>query len=206
MSRLALPARLFENGLVAVLRGLSTERAMGVAASAALGGVSVFEVTMESPSAKETIAALTSAGYVVGAGTVMSPSDVRAAIDAGAQFLVSPNTDPTVIAAAAEAACPMIPGAFTPTEVATAWALGVSAVKLFPASVGGPGLVKSIKGPLSSIPLMVTGGIQADNVGAFLQAGASLVGVGGWLANCPELATVTERAAQLVAAIPSLNV
>ncbi len=206
MSRLALPVSLSDNGLVAVLRGLSTERAIEVAAAATRGGVSVFEVTMESANAGGTITALASAGYVVGAGTVMSSSDVRVAIDAGARFLVSPNTDPTVIAAAAEAGCPMIPGAFTPTEVAAAWALGVSAVKLFPASVGGPSLVRSIKGPLSDIPLMVTGGIRADNVAAFLEAGASSAGVGGWLVNCPDLDTVTERASQLAAAIASLNV
>jgi 2-dehydro-3-deoxyphosphogluconate aldolase/(4S)-4-hydroxy-2-oxoglutarate aldolase len=161
----------------------------------------VFEVTMESPAAEETITALTSAGHVVGAGTVLSPTDVSAATAAGARFLVAPNTDPVVVAAAEEAACPMVPGAFTPTEVAAAWGLGVAAVKLFPASVGGPNFVRSIKGPLASIPLMVTGGIQADNVGAFLQAGAAVAGVGGWLANCPDLSMVTERAAQLVVAV-----
>jgi 2-dehydro-3-deoxyphosphogluconate aldolase/(4S)-4-hydroxy-2-oxoglutarate aldolase len=200
VNRLALPDPLSKSRLVAVLRGLSTERALDVAAAASLGGVSVFEVTMESPTAEATITALTSAGHVVGAGTVLSPADVRAAANAGARFLVAPNTDPVVVAAAGETACPMIPGAFTPTEVAAAWRLGVAAVKLFPASVGGPSLVRSIKGPLTSIPLMVTGGIQADNVAAFLLAGASMAGVGGWLVNCPDLSIITERAAQLVAA------
>jgi 2-dehydro-3-deoxyphosphogluconate aldolase/(4S)-4-hydroxy-2-oxoglutarate aldolase len=94
----------------------------------------------------------------------------------------------------------MIPGAFTPTEVAVAWNAGAAAVKVFPASVGGPGLLKAIRGPFGDLPLVPTGGITASNAGAFLAAGAVAVGVGGWLTDHDDLAVVGERTRAIVAA------
>lgn len=166
----------------------------------------MFEVTMESPDPDLTIEALRAEGFVVGAGTVLDRSAAVAAVKSGAQFIVSPVTEPSVIATAAELNCPMVPGAFTPTEALTAWNLGVSAVKLFPALIGGPAHVKAIKGPLWAIPLMATGGINAGNAAQFLEAGASSLGVGGWLANCDNLADVTKRARELVLVVDIVNV
>jgi 2-dehydro-3-deoxyphosphogluconate aldolase/(4S)-4-hydroxy-2-oxoglutarate aldolase len=93
---------------------------------------------------------------------------------------------------------PMMPGAFTPTEVAVAWNAGATAVKVFPASVGGSGLLKAIRGPFGDLPLIPTGGITASNAGAFLAAGAVAVGVGGWLTSHDDLAVVGDRAGAIV--------
>jgi len=192
--------------LVGVMRGLNTDRGVDVAGAARDGGVTVFEVTMDSPCAAGTIEALTSLGHVVGAGTVLSIDDARAAVESGAKFLVSPHTGAKVISWAIERGHPIVPGAYTPTEIVSAWSLGVSAVKLFPASIGGPDLVKAVAAPLRNVPLMVTGGIDASNVSAYLSSGAVAAGIGGWLVGSDELETVRQRAAMLVEAIRAINV
>lgn len=206
MTRPSLPPSVAETQVVAVFRGIGTDRCLDVASAAADGGIRVFEVTMESPNADMTIAALLSRGHVVGAGTVLSLDDARTAVDAGAQFLVSPHTDPDIADWAVDHGQPIIPGAFTATEVVAAWNLGVSAVKLFPASVCGPDLVMAISAPLGRIPLMVTGGINAANIGAYLSAGAFAAGVGGWLTGLEDLKTVRNRAQMLVEATRAVNV
>jgi 2-dehydro-3-deoxyphosphogluconate aldolase/(4S)-4-hydroxy-2-oxoglutarate aldolase len=188
------------------MRGLETDRCIDIAAAMADSGLAVVEVTMDSPDAARTIAALVSRGHTVGAGTVMSIGEAHEAIDAGAAFLVAPHTDDAVVRWAVDQQYPMVPGAFTPSEVLLAWNLGASAVKLFPASIGGADLVKSIAAPFGHIPLMVTGGIDASNVASFLVAGASAAGVGGWLVGQANLDVVRERAALLVAAVESANV
>jgi 2-dehydro-3-deoxyphosphogluconate aldolase/(4S)-4-hydroxy-2-oxoglutarate aldolase len=195
-----------ETHVVAVMRGIGSDRCIDVAAAADDGGIRVFEVTMESPNADVTISALASQGYVVGAGTVLSVDDARTAVDSGAQFLVSPHTDPNIADWAVDHGQPIIPGAFTATEVVAAWNLGVSAVKLFPASVCGPDLVMAISAPLGRIPLMVTGGIDATNIGAYLSAGAFAAGVGGWLTGLEDLETIRNRAQMLVDATRAVNV
>jgi 2-dehydro-3-deoxyphosphogluconate aldolase/(4S)-4-hydroxy-2-oxoglutarate aldolase len=194
MTRTPLPSEIMESRVVAVMRGLETDRAVDVAAAALAGGVSVFEVTMDSPRADRTIAALVERGHAVGAGTVLSIADAHSAVDSGAQFLVSPHTDDEVLAWAVHGSHPIVPGGYTPSEVAHAWSRGAAAVKLFPASIGGPGLVRAILGPLGGVPLVVTGGIDGSNVAAFLSAGALAAGVGGWLVSAKDLATVKERA------------
>jgi 2-dehydro-3-deoxyphosphogluconate aldolase/(4S)-4-hydroxy-2-oxoglutarate aldolase len=127
----------------------------------------------------------------------MSVAEAEAAVAAGATFLVAPHTDQVVARWAVERGIPMVPGAFTPTEVVTAWNAGVAAVKVFPASVGGPDLVKALRGPLAGLPLIPTGGITADNAAAFLDAGAVAVGVGGWLTDHADLGVIADRAAQM---------
>jgi 2-dehydro-3-deoxyphosphogluconate aldolase/(4S)-4-hydroxy-2-oxoglutarate aldolase len=188
------------------MRGLATERCLAVATAIRKGGVTVFEVTMDSPGAGQTINALAAEGHVVGAGTVLSVDDARTAVRAGAEFLVSPHTDRRVVGWSVENGHAIVPGAFTPTEVASAWDLGASATKLFPASVGGPDLVRAIAAPLGHIPLMVTGGIDAANVASYLSAGATAAGVGGWLVGVEDLETVSARASMLVEAVGTLNV
>lgn len=206
MSRLSLPKELIDARIVAVVRGMGTSRSIDVADAACAGGVTVFEVTMDSPDAAVTIDALGGSGRVVGAGTVRSINDAQSAIQAGARFLVSPHTNDGVVRWAVEHDHPMVPGAFTPTEIARAWELGVSAVKLFPANGVGPSFVRAIKGPLPEIPIMVTGGIDDSNVASFLSAGAFAAGVGGWLVGSTDLGIVRRRAEAVMAALSTANV
>ncbi len=206
MTRLSLPDDVTGTRLVGIMRGSDTRRCIDVAAAGRDGGVRVFEVTMDSPNAERTIAALVSDGHVVGAGTVLSIDDARMAVDSGAEFLVAPHTDRRIVDWAVEDGHPMVPGAFTPTEVMSAWNLGAAAVKVFPASVGGPGLIRAMAAPLGSIRLMVTGGIDATNVASYLSAGAVAAGVGGWLVDIEDLETLRDRAAMLVAAVETANV
>jgi 2-dehydro-3-deoxyphosphogluconate aldolase/(4S)-4-hydroxy-2-oxoglutarate aldolase len=206
MMRAGLPEAVMASRLVGVMRGIGIDRSVDIAEAARAGGVVVFEVTMDSPGATATIEALASLGHVVGAGTVLSIDDAIGAAASGAQFLVSPHTDTGVVGWATANGHPIVPGAFTPTEIVSAWDLGAAAVKLFPASIGGPELVRAISGPLGDVPLMVTGGIDAANVASYLSAGAVAAGVGGWLVGGEDLDRVRRRSEQLVEAVRSANV
>ena len=206
MMRAKLPGDVTSSRVVAVMRGIGTDRSLDVADAARTGGVVVFEITMDSPDASRTIEALASQGHTVGAGTVVSIDDARAALSSGAQFLVSPHTDERVVEWAVEHGQAIIPGGYTPTEIVAAWDLGASAVKLFPASIGGPQFVEAVSGPLGHIPLIVTGGIDATNVASFLSSGALAAGVGGWLVGGEDLERVRRRARELVEVVHSMNV
>jgi 2-dehydro-3-deoxyphosphogluconate aldolase/(4S)-4-hydroxy-2-oxoglutarate aldolase len=127
----------------------------------------------------------------------MSVHQAAKAAEAGAAFIVSPHTDDLVVNWAVENALPVMAGAVTPTEIARAWDLGCSAVKLFPASVGGPPLLRTLRGPFSQVDFVPTGGVGADNIADYLDAGAVAVGVGSWLTGSPERAVIEERAALL---------
>lgn len=181
-SRLSLPQPILDDRIIAVLRAPVPEHLVPVGLTLFDAGIRCLEVALTSPGAFEAIEALRSrlgADAAIGAGTVMTTEDVRRAASAGATYLLSPLTDPAVIAAAAEHNLPFVPGAGTATEIATAWALGTAAVKVFPAqSLGGPGFVKSILDPLPGMSLMPTGGIGAGDVSDYLNAGAIAVGVG----------------------------
>lgn len=198
MNRSILPAEITEARIIAVLRGLDPDRCLQVGLALARGGVGVFEVTMDSPDAARSISALADHG-LVGAGTVMDVADADQAVTAGARFLVSPHTDMKVLRWAIDRAVPVIPGAFTATEVATAWNAGSTAVKVFPASVGGPGMIRALLGPLTA-PLIPTGGITADNARDFLDAGAVAVGLGGWLTSEPDPGILEHKARSAVEA------
>ena len=200
MIRALLPDAVIQSRVIAVLRGMDPDRVDSVAGVLARSGVRVVEVTMDSPGAVESIQRIAHSDSIIGAGTIMSIAEAEAAISAGATFLVAPHTDQSVARWAVELGIPMIPGAFTPTEVMGAWSAGVAAVKVFPASVGGPGLLKALLGPLGGIPLIPTGGITAENAAAFLAAGAVAVGLGGWLTDHVDLEVVAERAALIVEA------
>ena len=206
MSRASLPSEVVDFRIVAVMRGMETGRCIDVADAACAGGVTVFEVTMDSPDAVGTIDALVGVGHVVGAGTVRSVEDARHAVESGARFLVSPHTDEAVARWAVDHGHAMVPGGYTPTEIVSAWDLGVAAVKLFPASAGGPNFVRAVKGPLPEIPIMVTGGIDDSNIASYLSAGALAVGVGGWLVGPTDLKTVRSRAEAIVASSRAANV
>lgn len=204
MQRPEIPTAIHAGRIVAIGRNLDPERALMVGGILAASGVSAFEVTLQGSAALDAIRALrTELGdrMLVGAGTVLDVAGATDAVDAGAAFLVMPVTDVEVIGWAAERGVPVFPGALSPTEVVTAWRAGATAVKLFPASMGGPTLLRELRGPFPDIPLMPTGGVTADNARAFIDAGAVAVGVGSWLVGAPDEATLRERAVALVAAV-----
>lgn len=191
--RPALLPAIAAGRVVPVARGLALDRLHRLAAALRAAGVGVLEVTMDSPQAAEAIAELAASGLAVGAGTVLSVGQAADALAAGAQFLVSPHTDPDLVRWSAARDAPFVPGAFTPTEVLSGWAAGAAAVKLFPAAAAGPALVRELRGPLPHVPLIPSGGISDRNAGDFLAAGAVAVAIGGWLTGAgPDL--LPERA------------
>jgi 2-dehydro-3-deoxyphosphogluconate aldolase/(4S)-4-hydroxy-2-oxoglutarate aldolase len=192
-----LPAPIREQRVIAIARGLTPETATRLAEALSRGGVGVLEVTVEEEGGIPAIAELRGSELLVGAGTVTSLGLATAALEAGAGFLVSPHFDDRLIRWSHEADIPFIPGAFTPTEIHSAWEAGASAVKIFPASIGGPELISAVKGPMPQVALIPTGGIDGDNAAAYLAAGAVAVGVGGWLTGHSDMAVVSERAARL---------
>ena len=198
MNRAQLPIEIIEGRVIAVLRGLETSGVEMVVDVLLDAGVGVVEITMESPNAVASMRSAINAGAVVGAGTVMSIADAEAAVDAGAIFLVAPHTDLEVVEWAVDRSVPIVPGCFTPTEVANAWSAGASAIKIFPASVGGPDLLSAVRGPFGNLPLIPTGGVTAANAAAFLAAGAVAVGVGGWLTNHDDPDVIGVRASAIV--------
>ena len=199
MSRLALPTQVVDRRIIAIARKVPLDRLMDIAAVLADHALPLSEVTLDGDEALPAIERLAGTGALgVGAGTVRSGADVDRAAAAGASFIVSPHTDARIIERALGESIPVVPGALTPSEVVAAWNLGASAVKLFPASTGGPAYVRAIGGPLGDIPLVATGGVDASNAASFLDAGAVAVGVGGWLTGSSDLGVVAERARLLV--------
>jgi 2-dehydro-3-deoxyphosphogluconate aldolase / (4S)-4-hydroxy-2-oxoglutarate aldolase len=173
--------------LVIVLRRVAPRSALlDLVAELADAGARILEITFDAPGADEDLAAVREAlatradgPFAVGAGTVRTPEQLAAARRAGADFAVAPLLDRALVTEAVAAGLPFIPGAFTPTEIAAAWAAGATFVKLFPASAVGPSFVRELRGPMPDVPLIPTGGVDASNAAAFLEAGAAAVGIGG---------------------------
>jgi 2-dehydro-3-deoxyphosphogluconate aldolase/(4S)-4-hydroxy-2-oxoglutarate aldolase len=194
--------------VVAILRAENADRAEAVVDVLVEAGVRSLELTLTTKGALEVVerlAARVPAGVEVGVGTVLTAQDVDRAVDAGATFVVSPSVEPEVIAAALRRRVASYPGAFTPTEIAAAWKAGASAVKLFPAGQLGPGYLKDVRAPLPDVPVVPTGGVDIESVGAWLAAGAVAVGMGGplvgdALAPDGDLRALAERAAAAIAA------
>lgn len=170
--------------IIPVLRKIPYEKSKEIVQALYAGGVRAVEITMESDRA-ESIIQETIEKYGekmnVGAGTVLSIDDCKRAIEAGAQFIVSPSFDEEVVAYAVKSGVPVIPGVFTPSEMLRADKAGAAMVKLFPASVLGPGFIKDVLGPLSHIDIMTTGGITKETAKEYLDAGAVAVGAGSAL-------------------------
>lgn len=205
IARPAIPEAITGPGVVAIGRGLPPERLDALADALLRGGIQTFEITLTSAGAIDSIARLTASyqdqGLLVGAGTVVDIDGAEAAVAAGAGFLVSPHTDPRIVAWALARGVPVFPGAMTPTEIRTAWDAGASAVKLFPASAVGPSFVRELRGPFREIPLLPTGGLTMATLGDFIAAGAVAVGLGGGLIGDGIPKEVTTRAAEAVAAV-----
>jgi 2-dehydro-3-deoxyphosphogluconate aldolase/(4S)-4-hydroxy-2-oxoglutarate aldolase len=155
------------------------------------GGVNAIEVTMTTPGAIDVIKEATARygdDVLFGVGSVLDPETARATILAGAQFVVCPTLNLKTIEICKRYSVPVVPGAYTPTEILTAWQAGADMVKVFPASIGGPSLIKAIKGPLPQVKLVPVGGVNLDTTADFIRAGAEIVGVGGSLVSQKALA------------------
>lgn len=194
--------------VIAVLRAPSAETAISAAEALLDGGITGIEITYSTPDAPTAIAQLRSRHpeAVIGAGTVRTEKEAAAAAEAGAQFLVSPGSTPAVVSAMLATGLPTLAGALSPTEIMSAVDAGVHAVKLFPGSLGGPGYLRTLRGPFPDIPIVPTGGVSADNVAEWLAAGALAVGAGGELCPAQAIAEaawrdITARARAFAAAL-----
>ncbi|AXR76985.1 bifunctional 4-hydroxy-2-oxoglutarate aldolase/2-dehydro-3-deoxy-phosphogluconate aldolase [Natrarchaeobaculum sulfurireducens] len=210
MSTSLVRDRIVESGVIAVLRGVDEDDVVPVARAIHDAGVDALEVTADGTRAIEKIAAidreLEGTEAVVGAGTVLDATTARAAIDAGAQFVVSPHTSCEVIETCNRQRVLAAPGVLTPTEAVTAMEAGADVLKLFPAGTVGPNHISAIRGPLGDIDVIPTGGVDADNVGEYLEAGAVAVGAGSALVDYDaiddgDMDRVRETAAAFVEAV-----
>jgi 2-dehydro-3-deoxyphosphogluconate aldolase/(4S)-4-hydroxy-2-oxoglutarate aldolase len=200
-----------ESGVVAVMRGMDPDAAIEAVTAFREGGVTAVEFTADTPGAMDMIEAVAASfddEVILGAGTVLDAETARAALLAGAEFVVSPSLHEDVIETCNRYAAPTAPGILTPTEAVRAVEAGADAVKLFPAATVGPGHLSALKGPLGHVEIMPTGGVGLDNAADFVAAGAACVGVGSALVDDEAIAAgdfeqLTETAAALVDAVES---
>jgi 2-dehydro-3-deoxyphosphogluconate aldolase / (4S)-4-hydroxy-2-oxoglutarate aldolase len=183
--------RVLRSGIVAILRADDSSRLVDAAEALLAGGVDVVEVTYTVPDAQRVLAEVARRlgdRILLGAGTILDSETARSAILAGAKFLVSPIVRRSVIRLARRYAAPVFPGAFTPTEVLTAWEAGADVVKVFPSDSVGPGYLKALRAPLPEVRLMPTGGVNLATAADFLRAGACALGIGSSLVEPRALA------------------
>ncbi|MGB3330453.1 MAG: bifunctional 4-hydroxy-2-oxoglutarate aldolase/2-dehydro-3-deoxy-phosphogluconate aldolase [Thermomicrobiales bacterium] len=200
---------LEQTDVVAIVRLDDYSSAVEMVKALAEGGIVATEFTYTNPAAGEAIAAVKAAcgdAVLVGAGTVLDPETARAAILQGADFLVTPVVNVATIELARRYSVPSVIGAFTPTEILTAWQAGATFVKVFPASAVGPAYLKDVRGPLPQVRLIPTGGVNLQNAGDFIRAGAAAIAVGSNLVDAKTVhardwATLTERARAFVSAV-----
>lgn len=197
--------KLIECGVVAVVRADSEDQAFKIIDACVAGGILGIEITFTVPGAVDIIkaAAKKYAGtdVIVGAGTVLDPETARAAILAGARFVVSPSLNVDLMRLCNRYQIPAMPGAMTVTEVIACMEAGADIVKVFPGNLFGPKVIKAFKGPLPQANLMPTGGVSAENTGEWIKAGAVAVGAGGDLtagAKTGDYAAVTATARKMV--------
>jgi 2-dehydro-3-deoxyphosphogluconate aldolase/(4S)-4-hydroxy-2-oxoglutarate aldolase len=201
--------RIEDGGVVAIVRFDRSEDLIQVARAVSAGGVHAIEFTMTTPNALQIIEqSVREFGkeVLLGAGTVLDAETARAAILAGAEFVVAPTLSPEVIEVCRRYSKVVIPGAFTPTEILTAWECGADFVKVFPAEFGGPAYLKAVLAPLPQVKLIPVGGVSLDTTGDFIKAGAAAVAVGGNLVKKSAIAAgrfdeLTELAQGFVAAV-----
>ncbi len=188
---------ILENKVIAIVRGVDKKDIVNTAKALAKGGIKLIEVTfsqkdpdhlVKTPELISMICKELGDEVCVGAGTVMNTQQCKAAFDAGAKYMISPNVDFDVIKKTVELGAVSMPGALTPSEAANAYNAGADFVKLFPAGVFGTGYIKAVCAPLNHIPFMAVGGINAQNVNEFINAGVKGVGVGGNLVDVKKIA------------------
>jgi len=171
--------------LIGVVRAATPESAVAAARAIARGGIALVEVTFTVPDAARAMSTLAgTAEAIVGAGTVLTPDQCRAALDAGARFIVAPNFSPAVAKVALAGRAMYVPGAYTTTEIIAARDAGAHVIKVYPVGVaGGPAYITVIRDPLPNVPMLAAGGTNLENVAAFLHAGCIGVGLGAALAD-----------------------
>jgi 2-dehydro-3-deoxyphosphogluconate aldolase / (4S)-4-hydroxy-2-oxoglutarate aldolase len=198
-----LPPGLAVCPVIAILRRLPGAAVLPLARALLDAGLRVVELTVDSPEALPMIAALREQlpELAVGAGTVLDRVTAGRAVDAGAEFLLSPHTDQELLNFAREAGVPLIPGAATASEAVAAWNGGAAAVKLFPASVLGVPTLDALRDPLPHIRFIAVGGIDATNAADFIAHGCEAVGVGSWLVAGGDQAEAARRAAMLAGSL-----
>jgi 2-dehydro-3-deoxyphosphogluconate aldolase/(4S)-4-hydroxy-2-oxoglutarate aldolase len=203
---LTVQQQIERSKIVAILRNVPLDRLPRVMEALYEGGIRVAEITLNSDGALDGIRVMRNmyeGKMSIGAGTVITALDVERAIDAGAEFLISPHTDERVIEAALSRSSVPIPGALTPTEVVRAVTAGAPYVKLFPCTTFGPSYVKELLAPLNHVKFMAVGGITAKLAAAYIQAGAIAVGAGSGLVSHADVmahnyAAITSNARELV--------
>ena len=186
MDKLRAVQIIEESGVIAIMRAQSSDQLLQAADAIQAGGVQAIEVTMTTPGALKVIAEARKrygAELLFGAGSVLDPETGRAAILAGAQFMVAPTLNLRLIELCRRYSIPVMPGAYTPTEALTAWEAGADIVKIFPAEVGGPAYLKAIRAPLPQLKLCPVGGVDLDTAADFIKSGAACLGVGSALIN-----------------------
>ncbi|MEN8905726.1 MAG: bifunctional 2-keto-4-hydroxyglutarate aldolase/2-keto-3-deoxy-6-phosphogluconate aldolase [Clostridiales bacterium] len=183
MSKNEIITKIKDNGLVAVIRADTTEKALNLADACAKAGIGAVEVTFTVAGAEGVIRELCSRKYdndiLIGAGTVLDSETARVAILAGAKYLVSPAFNLDTAKLCNRYQVPYMPGAMTPKEAIECMEAGADIIKIFPGELFGPKIIKAIKGPLPQASLMPTGGVSLDNVDQWIKAGSCAVGVGG---------------------------
>ncbi|MCL6633824.1 MAG: bifunctional 4-hydroxy-2-oxoglutarate aldolase/2-dehydro-3-deoxy-phosphogluconate aldolase [Alicyclobacillus herbarius] len=197
-----MQAWLQETGVIAIVRGVAEGDILPLADALYQGGVRLMEVTLNTPGALEMIRTLKEVygeEMGIGAGTVMSVEEARAAKLAGAQYLVTPHVDVDLIRYGVDQGLPVFAGALTPTEIATAHQAGASLIKVFPSASVGSGYFRDLRGPFPDIPLLAVGGVNLDNAGEFLAAGAVGWGLGSSLVDKRRLAARDLAAIQTIA-------
>lgn len=170
--------------VIGILRGYTLEKTLKIVEAFYQAGFRTIEITMNTPNVSTIIATLIEEygdRLNIGAGTVCNNSDLIVALEAGAQFIVSPIVDIALIKKCKSLGVPVFPGAYSPTEIYQAWVAGARMVKLFPAGEKGPSYVKDVLAPLSQIEIMPTGGVRLDNIADYKKAGAKALGMGGLL-------------------------
>lgn len=198
-----------ETGIIAIMRAKSSDQLIAAAGAIKAGGVRVIEVTMTTPGALsviETAREKYGDEVLFGAGSVLDSETARAAILAGADFIVAPTLNLNMVALCNRYSIPVMPGCYTPTEALTAWEAGADMIKLFPASVGGADFVKAILAPLPHLEIVPVGGVNLDTVADFIRNGAAALGVGSSLVNqklldAKDLDELTRRAKAFIAEV-----
>ena len=203
---------VLDTRIVAIIRGFAPDTCLRLAETYSAGGIRLVEVTFNQKAPetwKDTAAAIRAirerfGGHVrAGAGTVLTEEQLSMCIDAGGEYMITPNVKPELIRSCVRQGLVAMPGALTPSEAVDAWEAGAAFVKIFPAGSLGPGYVKALRAPLAHIPMLAVGGITADNVADFMRVGCVGAGVGGNLTNKEWIAAgawdkIADTARQLV--------
>jgi 2-dehydro-3-deoxyphosphogluconate aldolase/(4S)-4-hydroxy-2-oxoglutarate aldolase len=213
MSKETQLRQILDCGIVAVVRSPDSQQLVEVVRALADGGVTVVEITMTVPDALGGLRQVRQSlgeRVLLGAGTILDTETARAALLAGAEYLVAPTLNLDVIRLCQRYSKLVMPGAFTPTEILTAWEAGADIIKVFPAEVVGPAFFKAMRGPLPQVRLMPTGGVDLNTAADFLRAGACCLGLGSQLVEPRAIAErnfdrIRDLARQYVAIVQSVR-